>query len=134
MKRIAIATASAAALATGAAVFVAAPALADGPEKHASGRVGGGWFEISAEKERNGFDLDVDLDNVPAGSTWRLVVRHDGDRIARQVLPSVREDGRHEVDFRDVSARNTAGADTFKVTIKRTDGPGKVVRSLSFAR
>ena len=86
MKRIAIATASAAALATGVAVLVAAPAIADGPEKHSSGRIGGGWFEISAEKERNGFDLDADLDNVAAGSTWKLVVRHDGQRISRQVL------------------------------------------------
>jgi hypothetical protein len=134
MKRIAIATASAAALATGAAVLVAAPAVADGPEKHSSGRVGGGWFEISAEKERNGFDIDADLDNVAAGSTWKLVVRHDGQRISRQVLGSVPDDGRHEVDFRDVNARNTAGADTFKVTITRTDGPGKVVRTLGFAR
>lgn len=134
MKRIAIATASAAALATGVAVLVAAPAIADGPEKHSSGRVGGGWFEISAEKERNGFDLDADLDNVAAGSTWKIVVRHDGQRISRQVLNAVPDDGRHEVDFRDVRARNTSGADTFKVTIKRTDGPGKVVRTLSFAR
>jgi hypothetical protein len=133
MKRIAIATAGVAALATGAAVFVAAPAVADGPEKHASGRVGGGWFEISAEKER-GFEVDADLDNVAAGSTWKLVVRHDGDRISRQVLSAVRDDGRYEVDFRDVHARNTKGSDTFKVTIKRTDGPGKVVRTLAFAR
>lgn len=126
--------AGAAALVTGtAAVLVAAPAMADGPERETSGRVAGSWFEMSAEKER-GFELDADLDNVPRGSTWRLVVKHDGERIATRTADTVRDDGRWEADFRDVHAPDSAGADTFTLTITRTDGPGKVTRTLAFAR
>ena len=46
----------------------------------------------------------------------------------------MRDDGRYEVDFREIRSANTAGADTFKVTIKRVGGGGsKVTRTLRFA-
>ena len=117
---------------TGAAALVAAPAQADGPERHAHGRVAGASYEIGIEKERR-FEIDADLDGVPAGSTWKLYVRHEGKRIAVRTARAVRDDGRWEVDFRDVRASNTAGKDTFKVRIKQVGGPS-VTRTITFNR
>ncbi|WP_028644498.1 hypothetical protein [Nocardioides sp. URHA0020] len=116
---------------TGAAL-VAAPAQADGPERHAYGTVAGASYEIAVEKERR-FEVDADLDDVAAGSSWRMVVRHEGKVVGTRTARAVRDDGRWEVDFREVRSKNTKGADTFKVTIKRVGGP-KVVRTLRFAR
>lgn len=132
-KRI-IALSTAAALVAGsAATLVAVPAQADGPERHAHGRVAGAEYEISIEKERR-FEVDADLDGVPAGSTWRMVVRHDGKRVGTSTARAVRDDGRWEVDFREVRSADTSGGDTFKVTLSRVGGAGKVTRTLSFPR
>jgi hypothetical protein len=129
---IALTTATALVAGTGAAL-VASPAQADGPERHARGQVAGAAYEISIEKERR-FEVDADLDGVPVGSTWRMVVRHDGKRVGASTARAVRDDGRYEVDFREVRSANTAGADTFKVTLKRVGTSAKVTRTLRFAR
>lgn len=132
MKRT-IVLSAAALLAAPTALLVTAPAHADGPEKHARGSVAGARYDIDIEKER-GFEVNVELDGVPSASTWRVVVKHDGERIGSQTAPATRDDGRYEVDFRDLRSKNTAGKDTFTVTIKRVGGPGSVTRTLTFAR
>lgn len=141
MKRtIALITAGAAGVA-GAAVIggaavtgnLAAAADRSGPERHAHGRVAGAEYEIEIEKER-GFEVDAELDGVAPRSTWRMVVRHDGKRVGSRTAHAVRDDGRHEVDFRDLHSADTRGADRFVVVLKRVDGPGKVTRTLRFAR
>lgn len=134
MKRT-IALITVAALAAGsAALAIAGPAQADGPERHARGTVAGAQYEITAEKDNGRFEVDADLDGVPAGSTWRMVVRHDGKKVATRTATAVRDDGRYDADFRDVDRPDSAGADTFKVTLTRTDGAGSVTRTLSFTR
>lgn len=125
-----------AALTAGAATLaVAAPAHADGPERHAAGTVAGARYEISAEKDNGRFEVDADLDGVAAGSTWRMVVRHDGTRVATRTASAVRDDdGGYDVDFRDVRRADSAGKDVFRVTLTRTDGAGSVSRTLTFRR
>ncbi len=128
-----VATIAAGALiAAPATVLLAGPASADGPEREARGTVAGARYEMSAEKERH-FEVSADLDGV-AGidvADRRQARRQEG----RQPDPkAVRDDGRYEVDFRDFHSKNTAGKDTFKITLKRVDGAGKVTRTLTFKR
>jgi hypothetical protein len=131
MKRTLALTTTGAVLAASATALAVAPANADGPEKHAHGTVAGARYDISVEKDHGRFEIDADLDGVAAGSSWRMIVRHDGTRVATRTASAVRDDGQYEVDFREVNRHNTSGKDTFKVTLKRTDGPGKVTRKLT---
>lgn len=134
MKKQLIALTTAATLIAGTgAALIASPAQADGPERHAYGQIGGASYDIGIEKDRV-FEIDADLDGVTAGSTWRMVVRHDGKKVGTRTANAVPDDGRWEVDFREVRSADTAGPDTFKVTLKRTDGPGKAKKTLTFAR
>lgn len=113
--------------------LLAGPAAADGPEKNATGTVAGARYDMSAEKEGN-FEISADIDGVPAGSTWRMVLRHEGTVVGSQKLTArADDDGGHEVDFRDFLRPDTAGKDTFTITLRRTDGTAKVTRTLAFA-
>ena len=132
MKRTLALTAVTALVAGTPALLAVAPAQAGGAERHARGTVAGARYDISAEKERSGFEVDADLDGVAAGSTWKMVVRHEGKRVATRKARARRDDGRYEVDFRSVRRPDTRGKDTFKVTLKRTNGAGKVTRKLTF--
>lgn len=131
MKRT-IALTTATALAGGTALAVAVPARADGPERHAHGSIAGARYEISAERDGGRYEVDADLDGVRSGSTWRMVVRHDGAKVATRTAHAVRDDGGYDVDFRGVHRPDTRGGDTFKVTITRVGGPATVTRTLSF--
>lgn len=110
----------------------AAPALAGGAERQVSGTVAGARYEMSAEKDDGRYEVDADLAGVRSGSTWKMVVRHDGKKVATRTSRAHREDGRFEVDFKSVNRPDSAGKDVFKVTLTRTDGAGKVTRTLSF--
>lgn len=135
MKRTIALTTATALVAGSGALLVAAPAQADGPERHARGTIAGAQYEISAEKDNGRFEVDADIDRVPAGSTWKMVVRHDGKKVATRTATAVRDDdGHYDADFRDVKRADSAGKDVFKVTLKRTDGAGSVTRTLSFSR
>ena len=133
MKRtIALTTATALAVGSGALLLAAAPAQADGPERHAHGNVAGARYEMSAEKDNGRFEVDADLEGVPSGSSWKMVVRHDGTKVATRTAQAGRDDGRST----STSARSPgrlAGKDDFKVTLTRTDGAGKVTRTLTFS-
>lgn len=131
MKRTIALTTAGVVLAGSATALVALPAAADGPEKHARGDVAGARFDISVEKDHGQFEVDADLDGVAASSNWKMIVRHDGERVATRTASAVRDDGQWEVDFNEVHRPNTSGKDTFKVTLKRTDGTGKVTRTLT---
>ncbi|MFT4010509.1 MAG: hypothetical protein QM655_10760 [Nocardioidaceae bacterium] len=134
MKKRMIGVAAAGAVAATSAVVVAAPAWADGPERHAHGKVGGARYDIDIEKEHGTFEISVDLDDAPANSSWKLVVRHEGKKVGVRHASARYDDGEYEVDFRDVHSANTPGKDTFKVKIVRTDDTAKVTRTLQFAR
>lgn len=131
MKKPIAATAVALVVAGAAAVGITT-AQADGPERNAYGSITGGHYEISVEKEGR-FEVDADIDAVPAGSTWKMVVRHDGKRVATRTARATRDDGQYEVDFASVHRPDTTGKDAFTVTLKRVDGTAKVARTLRFA-
>ena len=116
---------------TGVALF-ASPAQADGPERHAYGQVGGASYDIEVEKEHR-FKIDADINGVAKGSTWKMVVRHDGKKVGTRTSRAVRDDGRWEVEFREIRSANTPGADTFKVTLKRVGTSTKATRTMRFA-
>ena len=132
-KRTVASIAAGALIAAPATVLLAGPASADGPEREARGTVAGAQYDISVEKDGR-FEVSADLDGVPSGSTWKVVVKHEGKKVGSQTRNAKRDDGRYEVDFRDFHSENTRGKDTFKVTIKRVDGAGKVTRTLTFKR
>ena len=99
-------------LAVPTAVLAPSPAHAD-VERH--GACGGGSYEFSVDREGGGFEVSADVDNVQPGSKWRVVLRHDGKRLAKVVRTADRE-GDVEVERR---ARNTAGRDAFAFRAKR---------------
>jgi len=133
LKRTIALTAAGTLVAGTAATVLALPAHADGPERDAHGQVAGAAYEISIDKERK-YEVDADIDGVAANSTWKMVVHHNGTKVGTRTADAKRDDGRWEVDFRDVRSADKAGKDTFKVKLVRTDGPGKVTRTLSFPR
>jgi hypothetical protein len=128
----ALALATTAVVAATPVFLVPAPAQAGGPERHAHGTVAGARYEMSAEKDNGRFEVDADLDGVAAGSRWKMVVRHYGTTVATRTADAVRDDGRFDVDFPEVRRPDTRGKDVFKVTLTRTDGAGKVTRTLRF--
>lgn len=102
-------------LAVPAAVLVSAPAHAD-VERH--GACDGGTYEFTVDREGRGFGISADLDGVQPGTTWKLVLRHDGKRILKR---SLRAD--HEGDLGvDRFRGNTSGKDTFKFRATRANG------------
>jgi hypothetical protein len=105
-------TAGTAMLAVPTTVLVAAPAHADAER---AGACGGGTYELSVDREGRGWEVDADLDDVRPGSTWRIVLRHDGHRYLRVVRTADREG---DVDV-DTFRRNTAGSDRFTLRAKR---------------
>lgn len=113
MKRITALTAATALVAAPASLFLTAgPAQADVDR---SGSCGGGRYELSVDREDGGYDVSVDLDRLAPGSTWRVVIRHEGRTIAK-VVRTAERDGDVDVER---FARGTAGKETFSFTAKR---------------
>lgn len=116
MKKTLIAgTALAATAAAGATVLVAAPASADVERR---GTCAGATYELNVDRERGGFEVDADIDRARAGSEWRVTIRHDDTVATSRVL---RADGEGELDL-DTFRRNTAGEDTFRLTVTPAGG------------
>ncbi|MEO9325340.1 hypothetical protein ABFT23_17745 [Nocardioides sp. C4-1] len=113
MKRTTALTAAAALVAGPAAVLLAPSAAHADVDR--SGRCGGGTYELSVDREDGGYEASVDLDRVKPGTTWRVVVRHEGRVIANVVRTADRE-GDVEVER---FVRNTPGTETFRFTAKR---------------
>ena len=116
MKKTLIAgTALAATAAAGTTLLVAAPASADVERR---GTCAGATFELNVDRERGGFEVDADLDRARPGSRWRVTLRHDGEVVTSKVHTA---DAEGDIDI-DRWRRNTAGTDTFKLTVKPVGG------------
>jgi hypothetical protein len=100
------------ALAVPTALVAAAPAHADVERR---GACGAGQYELSVDREDGGYEVSADIDRVAPGSRWRVVLRHDGERIARVVR---RADHEGDLDV-DRQRPNTSGRDVFKFRAKR---------------
>ena len=115
MKKTLIATTLVATAAAGTAVLVAGPASADVERR---GTCAGATYELNVDRERGGFEVDADVDDARPGSEWRVAVRHDGRLATSRVL---RADDEGELDL-DTFRRNTAGSDTFTLTVTPAGG------------
>ena len=115
MKKTLIATTLVAAAAAGTTVLIAGPASADVERR---GTCAGATYELNVDRERGGFEVDADIDNARPGSEWRVAVRHDGNVATSRVL---RADNEGELDL-DTFRRNTAGSDTFRLTVTPAGG------------
>jgi hypothetical protein len=101
--------------AAGATVLVATPAHADVERR---GTCAGATYELSVDRERGGFEVDADLDRARPGSTWTVTLRHDGAVATSRTL---RADAEGEIDV-DTWRRDTAGTDTFRLTVRPAGG------------
>ena len=120
MKKILVAGVAVAA-AAGSTVLVTAPAHAD---TERTGTCAGATYELNVDRERGGFEVDADLDNAKPGSSWRVAIQHDGKVVTSKVRTADREG---EIDV-DTWRRNTAGSDTFRLTVTPAGGPGCSVK------
>lgn len=116
MKKTLIAsTALVATAAAGTTVLVAAPASADVERR---GTCAGATYELNVDRERGGFEVDADIDGARPGSEWTVAIRHDGRLATSRVL---RADNEGELDL-DTFRRNSAGRDTFRLTVTPAGG------------
>lgn len=115
MKKLLAATTALAATAAGTTLLVAGPANAD-VERNAT--CGGAMYQLNVDRERGGFEVDVDVEGAQAFSTWTLTLRHDGAVAAQRTLKA---DDEGDVDL-GVYRKNTAGKDVFKATVKPASG------------
>lgn len=99
----------------------AAPATA-GPEKDREFRLAGAEVDFSVEKDDGRFEVELEIDDARPGSTWRVVLVHDGKRYHNRVHRADR-DGEVEIEKK---RPNTRGTDTFRVKVKKVGGPKKV--------
>lgn len=108
------------AVATPAALLVATPAHADAGEVERQGRCSGATWELSVDRERGGFDVDVDLEDAAPGSAWRVVLRHEGRTVHDRVVRADRE-GELDVERR---LANTPGRDRVALRLQRAGSAG----------
>jgi hypothetical protein len=94
-----------------ATVLAAAPASADTTKR---GVCGQGSYEFQVDREDRedggGFEVSTDLDRLAPGSSWTVVIKHDGKRVGKVTRTPDREG---ELDV-DVNRPNTRGPDTFR--------------------
>jgi hypothetical protein len=111
MKRTALLTAAALVAAPFATLLAAAPATADTSKR---GVCAQGTYELQVDREDaedgGGFEVGVDLDRLAPGSSWTVVVKHDGKRAVKTSRVADSE-GDLEVD---VQRPDTSGKDTFR--------------------
>lgn len=120
VRRTTATVAAGALLAAPLTLLTATSASAD-QDKDRDFRIGGAQVDFSVEKDDGRFEVSVDIDDARPGSTWRVVLKHDGKRFHNKVH---RADGDGDVDI-DRTRRNSAGADVFKVVVKKVGGPKK---------
>jgi hypothetical protein len=80
--------------------------------------------ELNVDKEGNRFEVDGDVDNAEPGSTWKVVLRHDGDRVLTR---TVRADVEGDLDVETLRP-NTAGSDVFSFRVKNVDTDAKACK------
>lgn len=114
IKRTIALTTAAAVVAVPAALLIASPAHAD-VDREKYGNCGGGRYELSVDGENGGYEVNVDLDNVTAGSKWRIKILQDG-KVKANVVRTAERDG--DVDL-ERYLPNTAGKDVIKFKASR---------------
>jgi hypothetical protein len=100
-------TAAAATIATPVVLLTAGPAAAD-TERHGACR--NGVYELSVDREGRFYETSVDLDGVTPGTTWRVVIRHNGTKVAARKIVADREGDVELETFR----ANKPGKDTWR--------------------
>ncbi|HQR27019.1 MAG TPA: hypothetical protein PLP61_08280 [Nocardioides sp.] len=116
IQRTAVALGLTAAIAGPTAFVLAGPATAD---QEKGGWCAGARYELSVDREGRGYEIDADLDGAEPGSAWRLVLRHDGEVVAKGVRTADREG---DIDLERLRP-DTAGTDTFTLTVRKVSGP-----------
>jgi hypothetical protein len=91
----------------------------DDLERHA--RCGDARVELSVDRENGGFEVDGDVDDAKAGSTWKVVIRHDGDKVVARTLKA---DAEGDLDV-ETRRPNSAGNDVFTLRVKNLDTDAK---------
>jgi hypothetical protein len=124
MKRTAALIAAGAIAVPTTTVLMSAPAHAD-TERH--GSIGKGVYEFSVDREGSGYEVNFDIDRVAPGSTWKVVLRHDGNRYLTRTLKA---DYEGELDIESYRP-NTSGQDVFKVKAKRVNGAAKASATIT---
>ena len=96
-----------------ATLLVATPANAD---IERTARCGAATYELNVDRERGGFDVDADLEDARPGSTWRVLMKHDGKTFYNKVRTA---DDEGEISV-DRWRANTAGKDAFVVEVRKS--------------
>jgi hypothetical protein len=124
MKRTAALIAAGALAVPTATMALAAPAHAD-VERH--GSIGKGDYDFSVDREGSGFEVSFDIDRVAPGSKWKVVLRHDGQRVLTRTLTADHEGELDVETFRP----NTAGKDVFKVRASKVKGKARATATIT---
>ena len=87
-------------------------------------RCGQAVVELSVDRENQGFEVDGDVDNAKPGSSWKVVIRHDGDKVVARTLKA---DAEGDLDV-DTLRPNTAGNDVFTLRVKNLSADTQACR------
>lgn len=85
---------------------------------------GSAQVELDVDKEAGGFEVDGDVDNAKPGSTWKVVLRHDGTQVLARTLKA---DVEGDLDV-DTVRPNTAGSDVFTFRVKNLSTDAKACK------
>jgi hypothetical protein len=109
-------------------VLAASPASADTSKR---GVCGQGSYEFQVDREDRedggGFEVSTDLDRLTPGSSWTVVVKHDGKRVSKVTRTADREG---ELDV-DVNRPDTSGSDVFRFKAVPTGGGSKCAATIT---
>jgi hypothetical protein len=90
-----------------------------------TGRCDGARVELSVEKDDGRFEVEADIDDAPRGSRWRIVLTQDGKTFVNVVRTATDDDRDRDGDVSvDRDRPNTAGTDTFRMTVNKVGTPG----------
>src|SRR5687768_1032415 len=89
-----------------------------------SARCGQAMVELSVDRENQGFEVDGDVDNAKPGSSWKVVIRHDGDKVVARTLAA---DAEGDLDV-DTLRPDTAGNDVFTLRVKNLSADTQACR------
>lgn len=109
-------------------IAVAGSAQADAGEKERRGTCAAGSYEFQVDRDRGGFEVNADLDRVAPGSTWTVVLRHDGTRYSKVTRTADREGDLEAESFRS----DTAGPDTFTFRARPAGGGAGCSATISY--
>ncbi|WP_110206194.1 hypothetical protein [Nocardioides daejeonensis] len=127
MRKAATALAATGALTAGVVSMSTSLAHADGPEKSRDFRVGGADVDFSVDLDHGRYDVDVDVDDARPGSRWKVVLRHNGKKIAHGTWRADRDGDVVDIDR---NRSNTRGQDRFKLTVKQVGTKAKKSRTI----